>query len=188
LRKESRWGEAQDKIVHLPAEDPEAFELWLHHAYTGNLAIKDKEREKSREYILLVKTYVLADYLLDIGVQKECIGMFLVRMRTKQDDGMNYFPGVWPIQYLYAESRKGDPMRKLIVDTYAQEATESFFEGGGEDLPREFLLELCVASVKLKPRKKKLGTAKLSVMRCLHQYYTDLCIPTANRELAPSSF
>jgi hypothetical protein len=101
--------EAQDQCIELPEENPsmfERFQLWI---YYGNL-IFDEENIKDVRWAPLLTVYIVAvahdlpapqDLTIDIPIDKEWTELT---------------PPTSQVQYLYDNTHKTVPLRKLLVD------------------------------------------------------------------------
>jgi hypothetical protein len=73
------WKESKQRSVHLPNDDPYAFELYLYFLYRGRLPAKPNRSEPAAESeeLQLAKAYVLGDRLQDGDFQDFIIDVMI---------------------------------------------------------------------------------------------------------------
>jgi hypothetical protein len=141
------WKESEDRVIKLPEDDPEIFNVYVHHLYTGSVAVipeplpADYAGAPTRKIICLL--YVLAEKLQDIKAKNSAIEALLADCRVKQPNGKYYFPGSHNVDIIYSGTLPGSMARKFLVDIYTHKATGKWITKHPE-LPDEFLKDLLV--------------------------------------------
>mgnify|MGYP004501698255 CR=1 FL=1 len=143
------WREAHDRTVQLPDDDPETFELYLHHIYTGNLAVLPdgiaEDRTDESERLALAKIYVFAEKVQDPKtkntVLKAIISGTCIELSTEEYNRCLPPPSV--VKVIYDGTAEGSLARKLLGGMYTgvyDVASRADFRD--TQWPREFLDEL----------------------------------------------
>lgn len=142
--------------------DPDIFGLYVTLIYTGKFATKGEDEWKK-----LWQLYILSDNLVDAQAQKETLNAMQSLMwefvRKRPIFFSNSFPEESPIcgssiNEIYAGTKKGDPIRRLVVEFYVDEGRYSWLSGEREKLPNDFLYGV-VAQMMRKKEKLPLGAA-----------------------------
>lgn len=137
-------------MVRLPEDDPEIFGLWVHAAYTGNIA-----RSEPQMYSQLAKMYVLAEKFLDTRTKNMIIQTVMICSREAQLDGKRYLSSDLFITAIYNGTPLGNQMRWLLVDTCVQGMSERWFAEHATRLPGDFFIDACLQIMKtwMKPSR-----------------------------------
>lgn len=111
-----KFKETAEKSMDLPENDPDVFELFLQWVYekTCQLPAGDINEEIDKRYMQLAQLYVLADQLLVIELKNYVIDLYFEI--TTQTDRL---PRPAVVFYVYENSMKGSPLRKLLVQSYS---------------------------------------------------------------------
>lgn len=138
------WKESQQRTIQLPDDDPGIFALYVHWLYCGTLPVVcDKSGSPGdSEYMDLVKAYVLGDKILDSRFQDTVIDAIVEKSQSKGKDWKYWHPNIDVIKYAFANSNASAPIRKLLVDMYANNARSSWIHKWAADLPHQFLFQL----------------------------------------------
>lgn len=78
------WKESEERLVKLPHEDPEVFELCLRWVYSHRIVLQPAQqnpRDKMPACSLLARAYVLADVLEDIDAKDSLIDALVKALR-----------------------------------------------------------------------------------------------------------
>ncbi|KAF7196151.1 hypothetical protein HII31_02552 [Pseudocercospora fuligena] len=117
-------GTATDPIK-LKGEDPEIFELYVQHLYTGDIPCRQAKYQFDMSYdyqnLMLVKFFALVNELCDETAIHPAFQAFLWSFRRLQKAGKPDAPSAEIMQYVYKISKKGSPLRELFVDMYIWE-------------------------------------------------------------------
>jgi hypothetical protein len=140
------WKEAEERVVHLPEDDVRTFELYLHYIYNNEFACNPSEDEYGKkERGALARLYVLCKKLQDPR-SKNCIIKALSDSIYKIRSNSSWtIPEFAVVETLYKGTFKGSPVRRMLVDIFAQGVLPKNMSHIGIDkYPGEFLQELAV--------------------------------------------
>ncbi|KAL6703462.1 hypothetical protein ACN47E_009636 [Coniothyrium glycines] len=165
------WSESEARLVQLPHDLPQTFELYLHHVYTGTipshgLAEKDTielpkddfQSAMEEEYRRLIAVYLLAEKFQDDLAKHTIIQtVFDVAMRRNRE-GCMIVPPPTCISDTYTQTPETSPARRLMVDLWACMCPETLGRNV-HDLPKEFLEDLVVA-VRMHDRRGNIARRK----------------------------
>jgi hypothetical protein len=136
------WKETPERIVKLPEDETDTFELYLHCVYNQEInldpysLLKDYVGHEAR--LELAKLYVFAERIQDIRAKNTAIKAFLKSVWGRGSSW--YHPAVASVQVIYDGTAEGSPMHRLLVDIYAHAIrTPAKFD---INYPREFFVEL----------------------------------------------
>ncbi|OGM44047.1 hypothetical protein ABOM_007797 [Aspergillus bombycis] len=135
-----------DFTISFPDDDPDVFSLLIGWMYRGEIAETSSAPRTS--LYLLFELWVLAEKFKMVDLQNNVISL----CKTRIDDKRGTIFGDHTIDYVYNRTLPKSPLRLLLIDTWVQYATKSRFLGR-ENLPREFLEELCCALMEWKEGK-----------------------------------
>ena len=77
------WKEAKDRIIPLPDDDPDTFELYQKWLYAGHIYTANPDPEKTaKEYERLVKAYLLGEKLIDTVFKDVIIDCIISKLRS----------------------------------------------------------------------------------------------------------
>lgn len=140
------WQESVQRIIRLPEDEPEIFQLYVHWLYFGTLPVFCDEPGHlgNTEYLDLAKAYTLGDKLMDTMFQDTVIDAIIEKSRSKARDQRCWFPVGKTIEYAYSNTNESALIRKLFVDMYVRHGNPEWLHEWAEptDLPPPFLLEL----------------------------------------------
>ncbi|KAF2814823.1 uncharacterized protein BDZ99DRAFT_549035 [Mytilinidion resinicola] len=144
------WAEMRSdpRSVHLTDDDAE------------HLPVRVDEKS-SEEYDQLAKAYVLGEKIMDDGFQQGIFDAIIAKSAVLVQVGegrTRYMPDFKAIQIIYEGTPEGFPARRLVVDFYSWEASESWFENlTVNPYPADFLFD---AMIRLASVREKLATDK----------------------------
>ncbi|RDW92788.1 BTB/POZ domain-containing protein [Aspergillus mulundensis] len=148
------WKEATERKIHLPADEPEIFVLFLCWLYGGTIATENYEEGKrvvDVEYMELAKAYVLGDKLMSTGFCNSVIDAICEKLdqETNCDNPMSAkLPGRDVIQFIYENTLVDAPIRKLMVDIWWNHMkSRSLAEKTDIALPQPFAVDLAIAGL-----------------------------------------
>ena len=143
------WVEGRDRVVSLPMDEPEAFELYLQWLYQGKLPVRTDApgREGNLEYVQLAHAYVLGDRLQDHNFMDTVLDAMVEKTKTAATDGQKWYPVGPVVRLIYENTPDSSKARQLLIDLYAFKARASWLRDWAEpdDLPKSFLMELAIA-------------------------------------------
>jgi len=121
------WKEAEERVVHLPEDDARTFELYLHYIYNNEFACNPSEDQYGKKELgALARLYVLCEKLQD-PISKNCIIKALSdSIYTIRSHGTWNIPGCAVVETLYKGTVKGSPVRRMLVDIFAQGVPSKF--------------------------------------------------------------
>jgi hypothetical protein len=140
------WKESKDRIVNLPEEDPEIFKIYVHHLYTGSVAVIPEPLPaitgRHAKWIIC-RLYVLAEKIQDVKAKNSAIEALLAECREKQLNGKNKYPGSSSVSTIYSGTLPGSMARKVLVDLYSCKTTSKWITKSPQ-WSDEFLRDLLV--------------------------------------------
>ncbi|KAF2869197.1 hypothetical protein BDV95DRAFT_578585 [Massariosphaeria phaeospora] len=153
------WAELRDEPHTITFEyNPELFQAYIHWLYIRTLPIP-VPTAPGGTLQFLARVYVLGEELMDSNFKNavldtviaECKGSYLCQLA---------------VSIIYEGTTEASPLRRLLVDIYADQATAltcwtSQFKG----CPKDFLVDVMTAMVKLRP-----ATAKAPWKKCSGSY------------------
>lgn len=147
--------EAEENIVRLPKDSPEVFGVYMHHVYTGTLAVRTRHflagSPSESECILLAKTYVLSEKLQDVEAKNNALRALMKGMRPIWWAHHRPLANDTTVQtttsIIYDGTPQGSPARKLLVDffTYNAGSDDLQFNGSATHWRNEFIADLAVS-------------------------------------------
>ncbi|KAM0515288.1 hypothetical protein ACHAPE_006245 [Trichoderma viride] len=150
------WETSASGSVTLKEEDPEVFEVYQHWLYFENLPVQNDSPglEGNTEYVQLAKAYVLGEMLQDVNFKDAVLDAILAKSRSKASDGQRWFPVGPAIRYIYEGTPESSAARRLLVDLYAYHGYAEWLTqwANKDDLPKQFLLDLAIATLAKRPR------------------------------------
>lgn len=149
------WGTSITGSLTLKEEDPEVFEIYLHWLYCESLPVQNDNPgfEGNTEYVQLAKAYVLGEMLQDVNFKDAVLDAILIKSRTRASDGQTWFPVGPAIRYIYDGTPESSAARRLLVDLYTYNAHADWLTqwANKDELPKEFLFDLAVATLGKRP-------------------------------------
>ena len=130
------WAEADENIVRLPEDKPEAFERYLEALYTNILSVSGPI-----SFAPLAEVYVLAEKLVDIDTKNTI-------MRAMLTYSKNWMAINDTIKILYAGTPPSSPARRLVVESFANGIPKDEIRPIKGDYPEDFWVELVEDFVK----------------------------------------
>jgi hypothetical protein len=144
------WKEAGERIIKLPEDEGDTFELYLSCVFGQKLAVEPDPVPAGygglAERFSLAKLYVFSEKVQDVRTKNTCLKAFVEIVWKVRDDGGWLCPNKLTIKLLYRGTMPGSPMRKFLVDTtaYAMTCKEPLLKG----YPSEFLAEVVAEMTK----------------------------------------
>ena len=136
------WREANERLIRLPEDEPEIFEIymcWLYHKRIPT--IRQEPADGSTEYLRLIKAYIFGDKIQAKGFQNVIIDAMIEKKEDKDKEGpfwCHEIPDHDCVNTAYQNTRPDSPLRKLLVDLWALSA-EAELDG---PLPDAFLRDM----------------------------------------------
>ena len=150
------WKEAEDRVVKLPEDKPSLFSTYVHHLYTGELAVNLDDVNKGEvgtrvmcQYEDLCALYVLAEKLQDIQTKNAIIQTILDIRHTIQSNNRYLIPNGEAIRIIYDGTTAGSLARKLLVDFWAYRGKGLWLRD--YELPADFLRDLVIKLMDTRP-------------------------------------
>jgi hypothetical protein len=140
------WKEAKDRVITLPADLPEAFELYQRYLYTNKIHSQQvEEDDEDQEYVLLVRAYFLGQRFLDNRFHNAIITVIICKFLYSGSFDLHLHDPI------YENTGPDSPLRKLLQDIYvwAGDATWLDEETLGEPLHPEFTKDLSIYQMKM---------------------------------------
>lgn len=154
----SSWKEAEERIVRLPEDDPDTFELYLHLVYIDEIACGpdtlDEEDLCSVQRVALAKLYVLCEKLQDTRAKNSILrALRHITFKCPYHEKW-HIPGPEVVKIIYAGTVKGSPARRLLVDIYSYDVDPNKLRRQPmEGYLCDFLQELALNLMKTLPLK-----------------------------------
>lgn len=181
-----RWS-GDGRPIELLDDEPDIFDFYLHTLYKDNVDITGEGRisgESDGEYLnelddetdgsieaektmrRMVKTYILADRLGDL---KSC--NIIVDHLITISDKLDNVP--WPktVSLAYDTSPQGSPIRRLMVDFYAYDATADVVSERSHSLPQIYLADVAIELAGFTRREAVQSSEKKTGCRERCQYH-----------------
>lgn len=108
------WKKSKERVVRLPEQYPEAFDIYARWIYSGKLIISKIDIQDNEAYIILTgnlsRAYILGDVLQDTDFKDAVIdGLFEII------ESRNYVH-VGQTKFLFNNTLKESPIRRMLVD------------------------------------------------------------------------
>ncbi|PSN62885.1 hypothetical protein BS50DRAFT_577772 [Corynespora cassiicola Philippines] len=152
---------ADSRTVDLPEDDPEAFSLYRTWLYTGKLPVLPEHASgapsppggdpSEESYHVLAYAYVLGERLMDVEFKNAIADAYVLYARGAAP-GKRHYPSNEEIRIIYEGTTEACPLRKLLVDIWYCRGKAEWIEQDpdAQELPKEFLLEVVKALLKLR--------------------------------------
>ena len=150
------WKENEEKIVRLPEQLPESFEVYLHMLYTGTFDIwgddeealiatcKDTANGKSTNlFNRIISCFVLGDVTRDARFCNRAVDGLIESMNK-----VNCVPGPTVISKHWDNLPSGCAMRRLLVDCVAHSVSYDHMVERAEQFPQSFITGVALAGVR----------------------------------------
>ncbi|RDW92789.1 BTB/POZ domain-containing protein [Aspergillus mulundensis] len=141
------WKEARERVVQLPEEDPEVFDIFVHWVYCGKLpfSIDEHTGDIDAEYMELAKAYVFGEKLLSPEFQDRVVDVVVEKSRADRNHRhwMESCLGMDVVRYVYGHTLEGTPLRKLVVDIFFEYGDKTWLDGE-IDVPQPFTRALAM--------------------------------------------
>ncbi|KAG9204588.1 hypothetical protein G6514_000372 [Epicoccum nigrum] len=140
------WKEIEERVVHLPEDDVRAFDLYIHYIYNNEFACSPSDDQYGEEERgTFARVYLLCEKLQD-SRSKNCIIKALSdSIYQIRSNGRWSIPEFAVVEILYKGTFKGSPVRRMLVEIFAQGVSPNSMSRTGIDkYPEEFLQELAV--------------------------------------------
>jgi hypothetical protein len=145
------------RIINLSDTDADIFKIYLHWLYCKTLptvAAPTPTDGSESEFVLLSKSYVLGERLMDTGFKGALLDAFAdcVENQPVSDPRI---PGSNPINIVYGGTGVNSPARQLLVDMWVMYADKEWVEYLDERLPGEFVLDFARAMLVQKCKEEE---------------------------------
>ena len=140
LALNEEWKEAKERLIPLPEDDPEVFELlqaWLYNETIPSMNLQDGVKDAA-EYKMLVQAYILGDKLGITDFKDAIIDSIILKLRhTARFDARLG-------NLVYENTPDRSPLRKLWQDVYVFAGHPSWLDEDwlGEFMDAEFAVDL----------------------------------------------
>jgi len=126
LALKGEWKEARERIILLPEDNIDAFDLYQQWLYTGNV-YESRFCGTATGYTLLVGAYLIGDKFIDVEFQDTVIDCIIHKLKTSRSFNKGLATLVW-------ESTLPDsPLRKLWLDIYAWCGAPDWLDDGPDN-------------------------------------------------------
>lgn len=114
-------------MVELEDVDPEIFELYIQHLYTGDIPCRQTKLSSAMSYdyqdLMLVKFFALAEALHDETAMHAALQAFLWSFRRLQKAGKRATPSMGIMRHVYELTDDESSLRRLLVDMHIWDDT-----------------------------------------------------------------
>lgn len=144
----NHWKEAEERLVKLPSDDPEAFRFYVGWMYFHNISTDSGSESKS--LLKLVHAYVLGDILQDGDFRDAMIDSIKSQADAKGIHLRTY------MKEIYNNTKEDDPLRALAVDILVFNGSEKWLVNGQQkkDVPEDALWDMLTRMVKCEQKPK----------------------------------
>ena len=140
------WTESQERVVRLPEDKPEIFELYLELLYTNQIPVVGIEKDSyTTQFMALTRLYVLSERLCDVKSKNSIVAAMIA---GNTDSGI--FPIGHSIRELYSETPANSPARRLYARLFASSARPEMLENNHEGLLDDFWFDITHGFIKLR--------------------------------------
>ncbi|KAF7114911.1 hypothetical protein CNMCM5793_000681 [Aspergillus hiratsukae] len=105
--------------------------------------------------------------------------------KKRLDNKLRAVPTADTVNFVYTDTRLGSPLRRLVVDVWMRRATMQWYLVRKDELPREFLEDLCG---KLIGRIESMGISEFGLPDSEECYYVRPSLPRHSNEEEPCSW
>lgn len=146
-----RWKEGIQRVVALPADEGDVFDLYMQYLYSGKVA--SKLEAATAEFENLVQLYVLGEKFLDRQFQDRVVDALIAathqpRPSKQYEHGTaRWFPTAETLVPIYEHTPVGSPIRQLMVDMHLAHGIPKWLDADVGQHSKEFLLDLSRASL-----------------------------------------
>ncbi|KAF2492755.1 hypothetical protein BU16DRAFT_89948 [Lophium mytilinum] len=140
------WKESDERIIKLPDDSPETFELYIHYIYTGKLAIVagegvvDDDRG-TRQFVAQLKAlaylYVFVEKILDSACKNDVVDAMVACVRDNSK-----IPPLFVVEIIYNGTAGPCSARKFLVDVCARWSNAKYFKDRRERFPVDFTFDV----------------------------------------------
>lgn len=153
---EQRKNNEVSKEFGLKEDDPVVFGFYLHYVYTDTIYVGNTDDElldgearfsaHSKTFLRLVKTYALAEKLMDITTANIVIDAII-----DYSDEERMVPNPCAVVAAFNSTADGSLLQRLMVDFYTHEAGAAAHEqiSKNQDTPQAFLFAVLLAKARL---------------------------------------
>lgn len=113
---------SRDRVVLLPTEEPEIFEIYLHWLYFSTFFDDAKVlsvAQAASEHLRLARAFALGTRMEDTQFQDAVMDAITEQSRIKHSDGSQSCPGTTAIEHIYSHSSIGSNARSCLVYIFA---------------------------------------------------------------------
>jgi len=144
------WEESKSQKVHLPEDDPAAFEMFAHWLYFTEVDFEVNDRA----FTTLSEAWFLGDKLQAIAFKIAVINEFVPTMYKTER-----LTTLQNIKDIYSRTLPNSPLRRLIVDIHIWEGELGIFGSmlGSGELDCEFAVEVADRFMTLWQNDKKMS-------------------------------
>jgi hypothetical protein len=156
MKPEEASTRSDPRVINLSNEDPEIFKIYLNWLYCKTLPTvvaskEESESEPESEYILLSKSYVMGERLMDTGFKDALLDAFADCVENQPTSDAR-IPGSNPINIIYVGTKEKSPARQLLVSMWVFYADKDWAEYVNDNLPHAFVLDFSRAIILQKCR------------------------------------
>lgn len=140
------WKESNERVVKLPKDKSDTFELYLNCIYGQEMSIEPDpipiDHQGLEEQLELANLYVFAEKMQDVRTKNKVVKAFMQTVFKIRKDGVWFAPAVKVVRLIYENTLAGSPMRRLLVDIFAYAISHKY--DWRVEHPKQFLIEVLV--------------------------------------------
>lgn len=166
----NNWAEAEERIIRLPEDDPDSFDVYRHWIYSRAICSQGETTdlmETNKEWYLLADSYILGEKLQDADFKDAVLDAMIEKMEVEKT-----FQTRLTLR-LYKGTPKGSLIRQFMVDMHVWKAEDSWFaEHYRPHYDCESLFDIAAAFVKQGIKKTSAEKPPFMKDRCLYHEHT----------------
>ena len=174
------WKEAQERIIPLPDDTPETFELYQQWLYTTRIPsdhLGSDPQKDSKEYKLLVRAFILGEKFMDSHFKDAVVDSIIHKLRQTS------FFDPRLTNLVYDNTPAQSPLRRLWQDVYVWSGNPGWLDENtlGEFVHAEFALDLSRYQMKLNRGQGPSSAPYVGVTCVYHEHADGVCYRFSGR-------
>lgn len=117
------------------------------------------DQDHNKEYTVLSKLYVLAEFLHDVVTKDVVLEAISAKSKEVSQDGTQRFPDFASICIVYGGTTRDSPARSLLVQLYTDNNLAPP-DGTSDNVPKDFAFDLAISLLANRPLRKTYEACK----------------------------
>ncbi|KAF2167900.1 hypothetical protein M409DRAFT_22047 [Zasmidium cellare ATCC 36951] len=138
-RPREKVEEGQTREIELPTDHDDVVAAYIEYLYAKSLTV-DRTIEGRTDFHLLARLYCFGEKVLDDAFCNAVMANMVAGMDSRDVMGEFSYPTVEAIRIVYEGTPAGSPMRRFVIEMYAQRMSKDW--ASVEGAPVEFMVEL----------------------------------------------